>query len=204
MEVWEKLTKPSLLLNTKIAKANLRRMAEKAQRLNLSFRPHFKTHQSAKVGDWFRAFNVEKIAVSSLEMAEYFAENGWQDILVAFPVNLREIATIHRLAEKIQLGLLVSTPNSATLLAHHMHTAVDVWLEIDAGYPRSGIPSSDLHAILEAIETINAAKRANDFVNARGPNSLPSAACMVKTGIKLTIVVETAVNIAVATSSAPL
>ena len=53
-------------------------------------------------------------------------------------------------------------------------------------------------------ETIKAANKAKDLVNANGPNNLPSAACMVNTGIKLTMVVETAVRIAVDTSEAPL
>ncbi len=53
-------------------------------------------------------------------------------------------------------------------------------------------------------ETISAATKAKVLVNANGPNNLPSAACMVKTGIKLTIVVETAVRIAELTSAEPL
>ncbi len=53
-------------------------------------------------------------------------------------------------------------------------------------------------------DTINAAIRANVLVNARGPNSLPSACCMVNTGIKLTMVVDTAVRMAEETSAAPL
>ncbi len=53
-------------------------------------------------------------------------------------------------------------------------------------------------------ETISAAINANVLVKASGINSFPSAASMVKTGMKLTIVVETAVKIAVLTSAEPL
>ncbi len=53
-------------------------------------------------------------------------------------------------------------------------------------------------------ETISAATSAKVFVNARGPNNFPSAACIVNTGIKLTIVVDTAVRMAELTSDAPL
>ncbi len=42
---------------------------------------------------------------------------------------------------------------------------------------------------------------ANVFVNASGRNNLPSAACMAKTGKKLTTVVARAVIIADATST---
>ena len=53
-------------------------------------------------------------------------------------------------------------------------------------------------------EMIRAAINANVLVNASGPKSLPSAACIVNTGMKLTMVVETAVSMAELTSEAPL
>ena len=52
--------------------------------------------------------------------------------------------------------------------------------------------------------TIKAATKANVFVKASGLNSFPSAASMVNTGTKLTIVVATAVTIAELTSAAAL
>ena len=52
--------------------------------------------------------------------------------------------------------------------------------------------------------TTRAANNAKVFVNASGLNNFPSAACIVNTGIKLIIVVETAVTIAELTSAAPL
>ncbi len=53
-----------------------------------------------------------------------------------------------------------------------------------------------------ARATITDAMRANVFVKARGLKSLPSAPVIVKTGRKLTMVVETAVSTAEPTSVA--
>ena len=53
-------------------------------------------------------------------------------------------------------------------------------------------------------ETIKAANNAKVFVNANGLNSLPSAASIVNTGTKLTMVVATAVTIAELTSAEAL
>jgi hypothetical protein len=39
-------------------------------------------------------------------MAQYFVDDGWNDITVAFPVNLREAGIINELAGRIQLNLL--------------------------------------------------------------------------------------------------
>ena len=57
------LKKPTLFLDEQKCLANIRRMKEKADRHNLVFRPHFKTHQSAGVGEWFRDLGVDKITV---------------------------------------------------------------------------------------------------------------------------------------------
>jgi D-serine deaminase-like pyridoxal phosphate-dependent protein len=69
-----------------------------AQKHSLAFRPHFKTHQSLELGNWFKDYGVTQITVSSLEMAEYFATQ-WNDITVAFPVNVLEINRINSLAK---------------------------------------------------------------------------------------------------------
>ncbi|HET6557345.1 MAG TPA: amidophosphoribosyltransferase, partial [Prolixibacteraceae bacterium] len=73
------ITKPTLLLSKDIALQNIEAMASKAAKLHMNFRPHFKTHQSAEIGKWFRDAGVKGIAVSSLTMANYFADAGWDD-----------------------------------------------------------------------------------------------------------------------------
>ena len=87
---------PTALLNTSVVKRNIAAMAQKAQQNGVRFRPHFKTHQSATIGEWFRAEGVTAITASSVSMARYFADHGWHDITVAFPVNWREIDAINK------------------------------------------------------------------------------------------------------------
>ena len=79
-------------------------MAEKARQSKVTFRPHFKTHQSIEIGSWFRDEGVQKITVSSVDMAEYFASDGWNDITIAFPLNIRQLPQIQELAGRINLG----------------------------------------------------------------------------------------------------
>lgn len=94
------ITTPTLLLNQEKCLRNIQFMAQKAQRQNVLFRPHFKTHQSKMVGSWFKDFGVDKIAVSSLQMASYFADE-WDDITIAFPANIRQIDLINKLAKRL-------------------------------------------------------------------------------------------------------
>ena len=111
------IIRPTLVIDKEICWQNIERMAAKAAKHNIRFRPHFKTHQSAKIGEWFKRFGVESITVSSVQMAEYFAANGWDDITIALSLNLLEIENINRLAASIKLNVLVENREAARVLA---------------------------------------------------------------------------------------
>lgn len=144
------ITRPTLLLDEQRCRANIRRMSDKARRCGISFRPHFKTHQSHEVGRWFRDEGVTACTVSSVRMATYFAEDGWKDITVAFPLNFLEADEINRLAGLIQLNVLAVNAEALRGLQHSLTNSVGVFIEIDAGYHRTGVDPSD-HALLEEI-----------------------------------------------------
>ena len=146
---------PTLLLRTEIAQRNLKRMSEKVQANGLDFRPHFKTHQSQAVGKWFRGSGVDKITVSSIKMAEYFADGGWQDITIAIPLNLREIPRLNALARRIRLHTILDQPETARQLILSADSPLQVWIEIDTGDQRSGIPATDEARILQTAQQIH-------------------------------------------------
>lgn len=148
------IVRPTLLLNEAICKANIRRMAEKARRGNVIFRPHFKTHQSHTVGRWFRDQGVSCCTVSSIRMAAYFAEDGWKDITVAFPLNHLEAEEINRLASTIQLNLCVVSAESLNLLLPKLKHAVTCMIEIDTGYGRTGVGPSETSQLDEILSVI--------------------------------------------------
>lgn len=147
---------PTMLLDEAQTRRNIARMAAKARTSRVRFRPHFKTHQSAQIGDWFRDEGVQAITVSSVRMAEYFAANGWQDITIAFPANVREMAAINRLAAQVRLHLLVESVATVTLLAARLTAPVGVWIEADTGYARSGVRWDDAAALHELAGVIGA------------------------------------------------
>ncbi|MCP2044839.1 alanine racemase [Pontibacter sp. HSC-36F09] len=147
------ITQTTLLLDEKKCLQNIAMMAEKAARNNVRLRPHYKTHQSAQVGEWFREAGTTGITVSSLKMARYFASHGWTDILVAIPVNIREMALVNELAAKVQLHLVAVNIETVQALAEELQHPVNLWLKIDTGYHRTGIlPHS--HDELDAIVTL--------------------------------------------------
>lgn len=148
------ITTPTLLVDEQKCRRNIEKMAAKAKRLNLSFRPHFKTHQSHEVGRWYREAGVTKITCSSFEMATYFAEDSWDDILVAFPVNVLEVATINQLAAGVKLGIVAESVESIDILSEPLNHEVDVYIKIDVGTHRTGINPDNIEGISAIIQRI--------------------------------------------------
>jgi D-serine deaminase-like pyridoxal phosphate-dependent protein len=148
------IQRPTLVLDEEKCLRNIQRMANKAQASGVRFRPHFKTHQSAQIGEWFRAVGVQSITVSSVEMAAYFARHGWNDITVAFPVNLLEVARIDELAGRIRLNLLVGSMETAQFLAKNLTHGADVWIDVDVGDKRTGIWWERSHVVVAIAQAI--------------------------------------------------
>ena len=146
-----KIIKPTLLISEEISRRNIGRMVAKARANGLKFAPHFKTHQSRAIGEWFREAGVTAITVSSVDMALYFAEAGWQDITIAFPINLLEVDNIRNLAARVALTVLVVDPHSMEVLNNQVDVRVNVMIEIDCGYNRSGVWWEDHHTIQSIV-----------------------------------------------------
>ncbi|NPA36078.1 MAG: alanine racemase [Chlorobi bacterium] len=153
------ITSPTLLLNKNIVLKNIETMAAKAKAANTIFRPHFKTHQSAETGSWFRDYGVECITVSSLKMAAYFAVAGWNDITIAFPVNILEWKEINELAEKINLNILIENNEAISFLEKKLTNPVGVYIKTDTGYGRTGVDAENMELIGKLLEPLKTSKK---------------------------------------------
>jgi D-serine deaminase-like pyridoxal phosphate-dependent protein len=149
-----KIEQPSLLLDEQICRSNIIRIARNATNSNVVFRPHFKTHQSAEIGEWFREAGAEKITVSSVTMAEYFAQAGWKDILIAFPLNIIEIEKINSLGRDINLSILIESRETAEFLIENITSRLTLYIKIDTGNNRTGIWWEDMNLISAVIDLI--------------------------------------------------
>jgi D-serine deaminase-like pyridoxal phosphate-dependent protein len=141
------IEKPTLLLDWKRMERNIERMTNRASRAGVVLRPHFKTHQSAAIGEEFRRSGVTAITVSNLDMAKAFAAYGWTDITVAFPVNRLQIRQINELAQEVELHLLVEDAETVAFLEARLDKRIGVWIKIDTGARRTGLSIEDPEAI---------------------------------------------------------
>jgi len=145
--------RPLLLLDSNVCKDNIKRMVEKCRENSCLLRPHFKTHQSQQIGRWFSEYGVKGITVSTPAMALYFAEDGWNDITIAFPFYRGQINVIKKLQENASLRLFIHNENDLHFINNELEKPIRFYIEIDNGYHRSGIsPScrSEIEAMIDA------------------------------------------------------
>ncbi|MBN2614443.1 MAG: alanine racemase [Bacteroidales bacterium] len=149
-------TKPVFLVDKFRAESNIDRMLAKAKRSSVVFRPHFKTHQSLEVGQLFSQKGITQITVSSVSMARFFAADGWQDITIAFPLNILEMDELNQLAKQVHLNVLVESTGVAHRLNVQAQAPMGVFIKIDTGYHRTGLlpkQTDEIDAILKILRT---------------------------------------------------
>ena len=117
-------------------------MQMKCEESSCTLRPHFKTHQSLQIGRWFREQGVKGITVSTPAMALYFAEDGWDDITIAFPFYRAQIEAIKTLQKKAHLRLFIHNENDLHFLNNELKKPIRFYIELDNGYKRSGISTA--------------------------------------------------------------
>lgn len=140
------LPTPSLLLDLDVLERNLRRMQERADDLGVRLRPHIKTHKCTEVARRQVELGAAGLTVSTLEEAKVFAHHGFDDLTWAFPLVLSRLAEVGELADRARLGLTVDSRTAVDAL-RRLGRPMQVWLEVDCGYGRSGVDPAGERAI---------------------------------------------------------
>lgn len=133
-------------------------MHQKVEAAGAIFRPHFKTHQSGFVGNFFKEQGITKITVSSVQMAHYFAQHGWKDITIAFPFNIRETFKINELQRISKITLITASTEVLRYLQKHLTQPANILLKVDTGAQRSGIQATDFDRTDHFVEIATASE----------------------------------------------
>jgi len=142
------LATPCLLLERGKLARNLDIMAGAVRRHGVALRPHMKTAKSAAVARLATSGQAGGITVSTLAEAEYFAREGFRDILYAVgmvPAKLDRAAALRRAG--VDLSVVTDDPDTAAaVLAHARATGAQHrgLVEVDCGEHRGGVsPESE-------------------------------------------------------------
>lgn len=139
----EDLPTPCLVLDKGVLERNLKRMSDAVHRHSVALRPHMKTAKSAEVGRMATRGEAGGITVSTLAEAEYFADNGFRDILVAAALPPQKLDRAAALADRgVSVTLVTDDAGAASVIAEQ-NAPFKVLIEIDSGDHRAGVdPSS--------------------------------------------------------------
>lgn len=89
-------------------------------------------------------------------MAYYFAKNGWKNMTLAIPFNIREIKPLIRLAEKVDvLNIMIDQIETAEFVAANVKTAkLGIFFKVDTGYKRCGVQPEEYETVDKLLAII--------------------------------------------------
>src|SRR3954465_3523986 len=145
------LDTPALLVDLDRLERNTPRWQLATETAGVRLRPHIKTHKSVAIAALQREAGAHGIAVAKVGEAEVFADAGFDDIAIAYPViGEAKWERIARLAGRVRLTVNVDSAAGAEGLSAAAPAAgvtVHVQIDLDSGFGRCGIPVTDGGAV---------------------------------------------------------
>lgn len=137
------LDTPCLLLDRSVVQRNTERMRARMQRHEVVLRPHLKTAKSTEVARLALGGDKGPVTVSTLREAEYFFEQGFDDIFYAVGIVPSKLPHVDALAARgASLRVVTDSADVASAITSFARTArapVKVLIEIDSGDGRAGV-----------------------------------------------------------------
>jgi D-serine deaminase-like pyridoxal phosphate-dependent protein len=152
-----KLATPALVIDLDVLERNIAAMAEHAQHVGVSLRPHAKTHKSVEIARRQIEAGALGVCAAKLGEAEALADGGIESILITSPIvteqgMVRAAALNDRLRE---LMVVCDDAQIALRLAEAAEQAgkrLRVIVDIDPGMGRTGIrPADDAIALVAQV-----------------------------------------------------
>jgi D-serine deaminase-like pyridoxal phosphate-dependent protein len=140
------LDTPALIVDLDTMERNLSRAAAYAATHKLALRPHVKTHKSPDVAARQVALGAVGVTCATPHEASVMSRVT-DDILVAYPpVGGPRAARLASLPPNVRLTVALDSPQAVSDISHAAERAgrrVGVYVEIDLGMHRVGLPSVD-------------------------------------------------------------
>jgi D-serine deaminase-like pyridoxal phosphate-dependent protein len=136
------LQTPCLVVDRDVLEVNLVAMADHARDLGLVLRPHAKTHKCAEVARRQLALGAVGLTVATVGEAEVFAESGFTDLFIAYPLWAAGARgrRLRALTERVALRVGADSPEGVEILARALaRTEAEVVVEVDSGHHRTGV-----------------------------------------------------------------
>ena len=149
----EDLQTPTLLVDLDVFEENCKRMLATANGANVKLRCQTKTHKTVEGAIIQTGGTKRCIVTSTLNECEMYAEAGFDDILYGFPLLQAHMKRNYKLTAALdEYHVMVSNMEGADILLSATpppNKRWSVYMKVDCGYPRFGIPSR--HEMCEKV-----------------------------------------------------
>ena len=147
---------PALVVDLDAMERNIDRLATFSRERGLRLRPHAKMHKSAFVARQQIAAGAAGVCVQKTSEAEALADAGIDNLYISNEVIApAKLARVAALARRVKLAIAVDSLLGVDRLAHALNTAgaaLDVFVEIDVGQGRCGVPPAEAAAIAQRVQ----------------------------------------------------
>src|SRR5688500_67553 len=130
------LETPHLVVDRDVLERNLVAMADRARDHGLALRPHAKTHKCLQIARRQVALGAVGLTVATVGEAELFADAGFTDLFIAYPVWAAGTRgpRLRALAERVTLRVGADSVEGVEVLAQAIAgTEAEVVVEVDSG-----------------------------------------------------------------------
>jgi D-serine deaminase-like pyridoxal phosphate-dependent protein len=135
---------PALVLDLDAFERNLQRMADAVRGSKVRLRAHAKSHKCPEIARRQVALGAVGICCQKVSEAAVFVDAGIGDILITNEVvGSAKLGRLMSLAQRARIGVLVDHPAQLRALASAARAAgaaLDVYVEVDVGAGRCGVP----------------------------------------------------------------
>jgi len=137
----EELDTPTLTADLDAVERNIARMQRYCDEHGLALRPHIKTHKLPELARLQVDAGARGITCQKLGEAEIFADAGFDDVLVSFPlIGASKIERLRELSERARIAVSVDSDEGVDALRG---LDVDVLVECDTGGGRTGVQTPE-------------------------------------------------------------
>jgi len=139
----DEVSTPALIIDYNKMRKNIEKMARFTKENNINLRPHVKTHKSPIIGKLQLDAGSSGICVARVGEAEIFAQQGFDDILIANQViEINQIKRLVNLNKDSLVRVCVdSEKNVEDLNEYALKEGIEleVVIEVDVGLGRNGV-----------------------------------------------------------------
>jgi D-serine deaminase-like pyridoxal phosphate-dependent protein len=158
-KIKKQLETPCIVVDQQQLVCNIAKLQNIANEHNCSLRPHIKTHKSVEIARMQIDAGACGITCAKVTEAEVMAENGIEDIFIAYPLvgehKLKRALFLYHKVKRLILAVdSIDCARAMSEFAQKENVVFEVRMEVDTGAKRTGITPDKLEPYAKEIKKL--------------------------------------------------